>query len=159
MLNNVKKLIIILRPKEGQVSLSQTVKAEDFFKLEASSGNSQADEEMKEGKEEVEVIDKEDAEQINQALQSINNDEFEIMQIIRFQSSNSYAQQVSVNEDFTKFLLTSSDRTLRLYEIDYDNMNQRKRSIFLLNEFTDVINKRKWMNATFFKLTPNQRLD
>jgi hypothetical protein len=68
-------------------------------------------------------------------------------------------QQISVNEVFTKFLLTSTDRVLRLYEIDYAIMNNKKKAIFHLNEFQDVISKKKWMNACFFKLKPNQRLE
>lgn len=79
--------------------------------------------------------------------------------MIRFQSTNSFAQQISMNDSFTKFLITSSDRALRLYEIDYAIMNNNKKAIFHLNEFQDVINKKKWMNASFFKLNPNQRLE
>ena len=85
----------------------------------------------------------------------LNNKDFEILQIARFTSLSSYAQQISVNDSFTKFLLTSSDRALRLYEIDYKNIEYKKKGIFLLNEFQDVINKKKWMNASFFKLGSN----
>jgi hypothetical protein len=31
--------------------------------------------------------------------------------------------------------MTGTDRILRLYQIDYDNMKNKKKSLFLLNEF------------------------
>jgi hypothetical protein len=64
-----------------------------------------------------------------------------------------------VNETFTKFLISSSDRALRLFEIDYANILAGKKGLFLLYEFQDVISKKKWMNANFFKLSQNQRLE
>lgn len=68
------------------------------------------------------VIDTNETESINQALLLINHSEFEVLQVKKFQSVNSYVQQISTNETFRKFLLTNSDRTLRLYQIDYENM-------------------------------------
>lgn len=105
------------------------------------------------------MIDTDDAEQVNQALELVNSQEYEVMQLHRFKYQNAHGQHLSVNETCTKFLLTSSDRTLRLYELDFDLLLQQKKALFLLNEFTDVINKRKWMNTCFFKLQPNQRLE
>ena len=64
-----------------------------------------------------------------------------------------------MNESYTKFLTTNSDRTLRLYSINYDNIKNHQKSIFFSNEFLDVINRNKWMHASFFKLAPNQHLE
>jgi hypothetical protein len=65
--------------------------------------------------EAYDFIDVIEIDSINQALQLINHSEFEVLQVKKFQSVNSYVQQISTNETYTKFLLTNSDRTLRLY--------------------------------------------
>lgn len=65
--------------------------------------------------EEFDVIEVNEIDSINQALQLINHSEFEVLQVKKFQSVNSFVQQISTNENYTKFLLTNSDRTLRLY--------------------------------------------
>ena len=65
--------------------------------------------------EPFDIIEASEIDSINQALQLINHFEFEVLQVKKFQSLNSNVQQISTNETFTKFLLTNSDRTLRLY--------------------------------------------
>jgi hypothetical protein len=65
--------------------------------------------------EPFDVIEVSEIDSINQALQLINHSQFEVLQVKKFQSLNSNVQQISTNETFTKFLLTNSDRTLRLY--------------------------------------------
>jgi hypothetical protein len=65
--------------------------------------------------EPFDFIEVSEIDSINQALQLINHSQFEVLQVKKFQSLNSNVQQISTNETFTKFLLTNSDRTLRLY--------------------------------------------
>ena len=154
--SNVFKMIMVLeRRSEGRKA---SPKAEDFFKV----GSKDEDEEMKDASQtdqSNDTIELEEIDLLNIGIDLFNSKDFEILQIARFTTLSSYAQQISVNEGFTKFLMTNSDRSLRLYEINYGSISQRKKGIFLLNEFSDVINKKKWTNAYFVKLGPNQRLE
>lgn len=65
--------------------------------------------------EPFDIIEVSEIYSINQALQLVNQCEFEVLEVKKFQNLNSNVQQISTNETFTKFLLTNSDRTLRLY--------------------------------------------
>ena len=126
----------------------------------------QEDKEMEESKESSiesfdsnkDVITTEDVDQINEALRQINTQRFEILQASRFHSTNSFVQACVVNDDFTNIILTCSDRVLRLYSINYRNLLVGRRAIIIQNEFQDVINRRKWMNACFLKLNSNTQI-
>jgi len=133
-------------------------KVEDFFKVSSHD----EDEEMKEAsqqKEERDSIEQEEVEQFIAGLDLLNSVDFDILSMSRLPNVTTIAQQIAINEGFSKFLMTSSDRSLRLYGIDYQALAHRKKGIQLLNEFSDVINKKKWTNPYFFKLGPNQRLE
>lgn len=76
----------------------------------------------------------------------------------RFASLSSFVQLCVVNENYTSAIMTCSDRVLRLYEIRYSNIGSQRKVVILMNEFQDVINRKKWMNACFLKLNQNTRI-
>lgn len=71
---------------------------------------------------------------------------------------NSFVQSMSVNDSGRNVLLTCSDRALKLYEIKFENIRQQRKVMFVRNEFQDVINRRKWLNACFLGLSPNTKI-
>lgn len=92
---------------------------------------------------------------MKEIISTINQDKFKIVAMQKFSNVNSFVQQVAINEGNNYMLLTCSDRVLRLYELRYEHLNFRKKVIYLRNEFQDVINRRKWMNAFFLRLNNN----
>ena len=60
------------------------------------------------------------ADQVQQGIDQINMEKFEILAIQKFKNTNCFVQYVSMNEDCTCLLCTCSDRALRLYFIDFE---------------------------------------
>ena len=82
-------------------------------------------------------------------------------------SSAAYIVAITVNEDFTKMLVTCSDRVLILYKINVlakhtvsKATNQRlPPQIFEeCDKFQDVINRKRWINTAFVKLGETTRI-
>ena len=61
---------------------------------------------------------------------------------------------VTINEDFTKMLVTCSDRVLILYKIDFEAKNVFEE----LERFQDVINRKRWINTAFVRLEETTRI-
>jgi hypothetical protein len=58
-------------------------------------------------------------------------------------NTNGEIFSVTLNKNKNLILINSTDRVLRLYRYDFDN-------ITLLKEYIDSVNKRKWINAHFY---------
>jgi WD40 repeat protein len=60
---------------------------------------------------------------------NINSDLFEVVAIQRFKNQNCFVQHLSVNEDSDHFLCTCSDRALRLYKIDTNELARQSAKV------------------------------
>lgn len=58
-------------------------------------------------------------------------------------NTNGEIFSVTLNKNKNLILVNSTDRVLRLYRYDFDN-------ITLIKEYVDSVNKRKWINAHFY---------
>ena len=137
---------------EASKGIQEELKVSSFFQIQnLKKKHAKEDVEMKDEEEKVEskessefsqldeddldILHQEEVEQIKDAIYWINHKKFKIITIIRFQSQNSSVQQISINDSFTKVIMTCSDRVSRLYELKYENIGQNKKVIFLRNEF------------------------
>ena len=89
------------------------------------------------------------------ANELINTKAFDIRTHSRIMMSNAaHIVAITVNEDFTKMLMTCSDRVLILYRIDFDTAGVFEE----LDKFADVINKKRWINTAFVRLEETTRI-
>ncbi|CDW83144.1 UNKNOWN [Stylonychia lemnae] len=172
MVKNDQKVIMLLEQRDPNemVDLQPSIFT-DFFRVShlkpGETEKTQKDQakiiieqdESLEYEDERDILDQDDTDNVKQAIESINQHKFKIISMVKFQSANSFVQSLVNNDDYSNLLMTFSDRVLRLYEIKYQNIGvNHKRVICIKNEFQDVINRRKWMNACFLKLNQNTRI-
>jgi len=80
-------------------------------------------------------LDESDLEGVTDMIGNINLNKFDIVSIQFFNNQNCNVSTLSINQECTRIIANCSDRVLRLYLIQFENIGTRRKVFILKNEF------------------------